>query len=337
MIKTRNPENADIELDFYPFSYPKQNNSINSTCNAIFRAEYRMFDRKLPVFSIHQVINKVDKALQVLKRVKLDFVSGYGTVSGKISLKPFILTDDQYNFISQDNIQMYHNPFKIEEYQKSVFKEVIKDMRLYQKSHKLMDIYAYICQAKTNELTFNFKDFWTVLAEANFPNSPGKFIDECKRMIRNELPDRLFLDTKIFLNNSLQKKSLTLPDSEYYLKQAILKQIGLNIPKKNSFNAEKFKLNYKKLKKYTELEFLNDILAELDGCQNKPEKYKEKIDKWLENTIWSAFAERNLESHNNISTDYSLIKLKDEFLYIGKIFLLSKIKEPKKSKKPHNI
>ena len=70
---------------------------------------------------------------------------------------------------------------------------------------------------------------------------------------------------------------------------------------------------------------------------NKPEKFKRKIEDWIENTIWSAYAERNLESHNNIITDYSLIKLKDEFLYIGKMFLLSELRELEKQKKTDKL
>jgi hypothetical protein len=191
-----------------------------------------------------------------------------------------------------------------------------------------MDIYAYLCQTKTNEFDFNFKDYWTVVAEANFPNDIDGFILECKEIFKNDLPDRLFSDARIFLNNSLCRRSFNLQESEYFINTSISRQIGLNIPEKNSFNAEKFKL-----RKHVEFQFLNDILAELNECKNEPNKYKVKIDKWLENTIWSAYAERNLESHNNINTDYSLIKLKDEFLYIGGIFLLSELKGLKKSPK----
>jgi len=173
----------------------------------------------------------------------------------------------------------------------------------------------------------NFKDYWTVLAEANFPNNHKGFINECKAIFRNDLPNRLFMDTKIFLNNSLRHS-----DSEYLLKPSILNQTGLNIPEKNSFNAKKFKLNYDRLKQHSKFEFLNEILAELDECQNEPEKFEKKIEEWLENTILSAYAERNLESHNNIVTDYSLINLKDEFLYIGGMFLLSEIRKSQKTK-----
>jgi hypothetical protein len=318
-VKTKIPENENIEIDFNHLVFPKQNNLTNSTCNAIIKVDYRIFDWNNPVIAINQVVRNVDKALQVLKRLKLDFVNGESAISGKLSTKNCIFTDYEYNYRQFVIIQFDNDSFQIKEYQKSVFKAVLNDIKLYQKNQKLMDICAYLCQAKTDEFNFNFKDYWTVLAEANFPNNHNEFIKNCKTIFRNELPDRLFMDTKVFLNNSFRHI-----DSEYSLKRNILKKIGLNIPENKSFTAEKFKLNYGKLKKHIEFEFFDDILAELDECQNKPEKFKEKIDKWLDNTIWSAYAERNLESHNNIVTDYSLIKLKDEFLYIGGIFLRSR-------------
>lgn len=327
-VKTNIPENENIEIDFNHLVFPKQDNLTNSSCNAIIKVNYRIFDWNNPVIAIHQVIRKVDKALQVLKKLKLDFVNGENAISGKLSIKNCIFTDYGYNYRQFVIIKFDNYSFKIEEYQKSVFKNVTKDLRLYQKSQKLMDIYAYLCQARTNEFSFNFKDYWTVVAEANFPNDIDGFIDECKQIF-NGLSDRLFSDARIFLNNSLCRRSLNLQGSEYFINTSISRQIGLNIPEKNSFNAEKFKLNYHKLKKHVEFEFLNDILAELNECKNLPNKYKVKIDKWLENTIWSAYAERNLESHNNITTDYSLIKLKNEFLYIGEIFMLSKLKQIK--------
>ena len=326
-VKTKIPENENIEIDFNHLIFPKPDNLTNSSCNAIIKVNYRIFDWNNPVIAIHQVIRKVDKALQVLKKLKLDFVNGENAISGRLSEKNCIFTDYEYNYRQFVIIKFDNYSLKIEEYQKSVFKNVMKDLRLYQKSQKLMDIYAYLCQVKTDESTFNFKDYWTVLVETNFPNNPERFINECKVIFRNDLPNRLFMDTKIFLNNSLRHS-----DFEHSLKQSILKQIGLNIPEKKSFNAQKFKLNYNKLKKYAEFEFLNDILVELDECQNKPEEFKKKIEEWLENIIWSAYSERNLESHNNIVTDYSLIKLKDEFLYIGGIFLLSELRKSQKTK-----
>ncbi len=78
---------------------------------------------------------------------------------------------------------------------------------------------------------------------------------------------------------------------------------------------------------------VNEILVKLDEGQIIQEEFKKKIEEWLENTILSAYAERNLESHNSIVTDYSLINLKDEFKYIGGIFLLSELKGLKKSQK----
>ncbi len=244
-VKTKIPENENIEIDFNHLVFSKPNNITNSTCNAIIKVDYRIFDWNNPVIAIHQVIRKVDKALQVLKKLKLDFVNGENAISGKLSIKNCIFTDYEYNYRQFVIIKFDKYSFKIEEYQKSVFKNVTKDLRLYQKSQKLMDIYAYLCQARTNKFSFNFKDYWTVLAEANFPNNHKGFINECKAIFRNDLPNRLFMDIKIFLNNSLRHS-----DSEYLLKPSILNQTGLNIPEKNSFNAKKFKLNYDKLKQH---------------------------------------------------------------------------------------
>ncbi len=200
-VKTKIPENENIEIDFNHLVFPKPDNLTNSSCNAIIKVNYRIFDWDNPVIAIHQVIRKVDKALQVLKKLKLDFVNGESAISGKLSMKNCIFTDYEYNYRQFVIIQYDNYSFQIEEYQKSVFKDFLKEIALYQKNQKLMDIYAYLCQARTNEFSFNFKDYWTILAEANFPNNPKGFINECKAIFKNDLPNRLFMDTKIFLNS----------------------------------------------------------------------------------------------------------------------------------------
>ncbi|HAF30930.1 MAG TPA: hypothetical protein DCG75_17975 [Bacteroidales bacterium] len=311
-----------IEINFNHLIDLEQNKNINSTCNAMIKVNYRMFNNDNPVISIPHVINKVDKALQVLKKLKRDFVNRDVFVFGRILASKCILLDKEFDYRQFITIKNDYYSFSFDESQKTVFEaELIFINKLYPKRQKLIDLYAYLCQADTDEFAFNFKDFWTVLVEANFPNNPEEFIKKCQLVFRKELNDRLFIDTKIFLNDSLVKKSINLPASKYLLKNSASKQIGLNIPEKRSFDAEKFKSNYNKLKNHLEFDFLDDILDELDECHNNLEEYAKKIDIWLDETIWSVYAERNLETHNNIATDYSLIKLKHNFLYIGKIFL----------------
>lgn len=313
--KHRKSDFESIGIDF--------NHLVSSTCNAIIKVDYRMFNNANPVISIPLVINRVDKALQVLKKLKRDFVNGYGFISGKISTQKCILLDNEFDHINFFEIQNDNYSFSLEEFQKIVFKEVLNDInRLYPKNQKLIDLYSYLCQAETDEFAFNFKDFWTVLAEANFPNDIDGFIRECQSIFRKQLNNRLFKDTKIFLNNSLFRKSLNLPSSEYLLSETATRQIGLNIPENKTLDVKDFKINYKKLKNYLEIDFVDDIVDELNLFQTRPDDYTTKIDKWLDNTIWSAYAERNLETHNNIVTDYSLIKLKQDFLFIGKIYFL---------------
>ena len=63
------------------------------------------------------------------------------------------------------------------------------------------------------------------------------------------------------------------------------------------------------------------ITLGLNYFQNNKKEYLDSIDRWIEQIIIEVYAERNLETHNNISSDLSLIKLKDSFLYISQIIL----------------
>ncbi len=47
--------------------------------------------------------------------------------------------------------------------------------------------------------------------------------------------------------------------------------------------------------------------------------YFDKVNSWIEAIIYEVYAERNLETHNSISSDISSIKLKDTFLFIGSV------------------
>ena len=73
------------------------------------------------------------------------------------------------------------------------------------------------------------------------------------------------------------------------------------------------------MKECINIEFINDIVDELDFYKKDTETYYDNLNKWLENIIYEVYAERNLETHNNVSSNISSIKLKGTFLFIGSV------------------
>jgi hypothetical protein len=71
------------------------------------------------------------------------------------------------------------------------------------------------------------------------------------------------------------------------------------------------------LLKYITFEFLKDILSEIEEFKNYKASFISKAEHWIEKTLLEVYAERNLETHNDIMTDLSLIKLRDCYISVA--------------------
>lgn len=310
-------EYDELFLDYFD---PKRNNlNLKSTCNAIVEVEYRPLYWNEPDNSLFNALKKVENALHVFNRLKQSY-NGNSSPSCRINYSEYILAGSDYIYSRQFHDSFYQKPFKLEPYQTNTFKEnliwINKLNPNIEFQNKLANIYAYHCKSFTDPFAFNFKDYWTVCSEAIYPNKLFKFKDLCKDCLKYMIRRNLFLDAKCFLNSSFTKGWLETFANYFIIEEEKMKMFGLHIPSKGKFSASKFEKEYNQLKQFDNIEFLKDIIEELDSYKNKEVEYFARVDNWIENTVEEVYRERNLEVHNNIQTDFSLISLKDDFLFI---------------------
>ncbi|MFA5328171.1 MAG: hypothetical protein WC384_10305 [Prolixibacteraceae bacterium] len=307
--------------DYEIFQTENDDNQINqnqaSTCNAIVKIEYRpLFSRK-PDNSLFTALARVEKSLDAFNMLNRNYIDNL-QIKGAIKYSKYLLLSEGYSCIAIPPFieRLTQEPFKLTSSQNSTLKKNLSYINKlnpeidFQK--KLIDIYAYQCKANLDLYRFNFKDYWTVCCEAIFPNDTNGFIAFCKKCLRSRAQSALFLDTRDFLENTLTIDIFP----GYHLNQEAMENIGIKSVKVGeSYNTKEFENKYKQISDYLVFEFIQDIIDELDKLKRGNE-YFEKLDKWLEKTIWEVYSERNLEVHNNIQTDLSLTKLRDLFLFI---------------------
>ena len=194
-------------------------------------------------------------------------------------------------------------------------------------------MYSCICEIQTNSISFSFKNYWTIIYESLFPNNKEKAKTFIKKCFKNKLHETFLIDTKVFLHESL-KQYRDFSGLQYYTINAESSmKLGLDIQILTPIKANKFKHNYPKLRNHLNFEFLNEIVAEISEFEYNNAYFIKKVDNWIEKTIDEVYIERNLETHNNISNNLSLLKLRDDFLYISRTIMQTSFKYCRKETK----
>lgn len=315
-----------IEMETYFDDYVKDSKKEIkvSTCNAIIEVEYHRLFWDHSSIGLESAYNSVTKALNVLKKLNKSF-NGNDSQTGNISRFNYIITDENKNYLSRPTLIWESTIFEIspeQQYQFGINIELINKLDHGNDFHnKLINIYFSICRFRIESHLFNFKDSWTVISEALFPNDIDGFIGFCKKSFRHRLKKNFLVDVKCFLSSSLRSGFPFGPEN-YVLSNEALKDLDLYILLLTPIKAKRFRSKYPELKNHLQFDFLDDIINELDFFINNEQQFLGKIEGWIEKTIYQIYAERNLETHNNIQTNLSLIKLKESFLYIANTVLL---------------
>jgi hypothetical protein len=292
-----------------------------STCNALIKTEYRPIYWNYSDKSLLNAYKNVNEALSVLLELRHVYTSNSSNY-GTISLSNYILADDKLNYLAAPTFQDEINPpFKIKPEQENSLKNSLKNINKLDLNNNfqnnLANIYSNLCKLKINPTSFNFKDYWTIFFETLFPNNPKKVIEFIQKCYEYRLKTSFFIDAKCFLSSSLRNR-LTLDGlQDYSLDEKTLKHLDLYIPLLTRIKAHAFEKKYLTICDYLHFEFLSDIINELSTYQKDNSVFMLKLNDWIDRTINEVYTERNLETHNNITNDLSLIKLKDDFLYMS--------------------
>jgi hypothetical protein len=310
----------DIEMYFDDYVKEEEKQNKQSTCNAIIETTYRPLYWNYSDKSLLDAYIDVCNALAVLKNLRHTF-TGNGSNFGTVSHSNYILTDGNLKYIAAIDFQEKFNPpFEIKQEQEQSFKKIhsaINKINLDNKfQNNLANIYSNLNRLKFDDMAFNFKDYWTIFFESLFPNNPKDLISFIQKCYKHKLKKDFFVNCKCFLSSSLKSSFPFDGLQDYSLDEKTLKQLDLYIPLFKRIKATRFEKRFLSLKNHLQFVFLIDMLEELSTFKTHPESIFSKLFSWIEKTIYEVYSERNLETHNNISNDLSIIKLKEDFIHM---------------------
>jgi hypothetical protein len=305
----------EIEKYFEQFVKMEDRDRLKSTCNAIVPTEYRPLNSNNVDQSVYKAIDKVNRSLSVLKNIKHLHVGGHSFETA-IDLKSVIMTHENGAYHAAPYIHHDYNddkPFELKEKAKKSVEDSLKWINKLNPKNpfhkKVIDISFAVNRYRYDPMSFSFRDFWITVADALFPNNPERFIDFAYACVELYLKDQTMTNLKIFLHDSL--KGGPFSASHYSLTPKQMKKLGLEILQYKVIKAKLFSSRYREITKYHDFEFLRDILDDVRKFHAAPDRYFTEIKTTLRSVIFEVYAERNLEVHNNISTDFSLLKLSE--------------------------
>jgi hypothetical protein len=305
----------EIEKYFEKYVKPEDREKLKSTCNAMIATEYQPLHSNYPDQSVYKAIERVNRSLSVLKNIKHLHVGGYSFTTS-IDLKCVIITHEDGGYHAAPFVQHDYNddkPFVLKERAKESVTDSLKwTNKLDPKNSfhkKMIDIAFAINRYRYDPITFSFSDFWINVCDGLFPNNPERFIDFACACVELYLTNQMMSNLKIFLHDSLKRTPFSA--GYYFLTEKQMANIGLDIRMYQPIKAKKFSNRFVAIKKHQDFEFLNDLLEEAHIFTQTPEQYFVKIKSKLRSSIYEVYAERNLEVHNNLSTDLSALKLSE--------------------------
>ncbi len=288
---------------------------LRSDCNAIVPTEYRpqYFNHVDP--SIVKSIDSVKRSLSVLKHLKHLHVGG-SSFYATVNLRTVIVADSAFNYRAAPWIVHDYDdekPFVVKEQAAKSINESLKWTHKLNPANefhrKFIDINVAVNRYRHDPFSFSFKDFWITVCDALFPNDPKGFVDFCCWCVELYLKDQYVTNIKIFLRDALKAEGFS--GGNYALSKSKMDSLRLGIFLYKPIKARGFLKQYPKIKQSLQFDFLQDIIGDLDDFVKNRTPYLDKIKKRLTEMIYEVYAERNLEVHNNLATDLSLIKLRE--------------------------
>ncbi|SDL38266.1 hypothetical protein [Kriegella aquimaris] len=322
-------DNAKLENEFRDLELCFTNNNSNensltkSNCNAIVDMEYMPLYWGNTDSSLIKFIKLVEKALEILKNLKYKFVTE-PSIFERINYSTYLLLDNNFNYTQAPDFNRFsQQPFRIKRDKQKIFNQILayinRPVVKIKFQEQLASINAYHAKVDNHSLDFNFNDYWTVLAESLFPNNISGFIDCSIKCFHYKINKSLLVDAKTFLGTSLENKFSPEGLTSYCLKTRELQLLDLWTGSKNGYDAKRFETKYNQVLSKIDNEFIHDIISDIDLYKNHQSLYFEQLNDWIKDIIYQSYAERNLESHNNVITDISYYKLRESFVYIGKV------------------
>jgi hypothetical protein len=286
-----------------------------SDCNAIVSTEYRPQYFNHVDGSIFSAIDKVKRSLSVLKHYKHLHVGGNSFYS-TVNLLTVIVTDNDLNYRAAPWILHDYGdekPFTLKASAGKMVKESLKWTHKLNPANefhrKVIDIYVAVNRYRHDPFSFSFKDFWITVCDPLFPNDPKGFIDFCYRCLELYLKDQYVTNVKAFLSDAL--KSDAFSNGTYTLNNSKMKSLGLEIFLYRTIRARRFSRQYMKMRQHFQFDFLQDVINDLESFMKSQPQYLNHVKETLSNMLYEVYAERNLEVHNNLSTDLSTVKLRE--------------------------
>lgn len=180
----------------------------------------------------------------------------------------------------------------------------------------ITEISTNLTRIKHNPLEFSFKDCWTIFCESLFPTHRDEYIGFATECLKYRLKKHIYVDAKIFIGNSFKNNWSMDGLPNYCLEQKQIEQYGLDKRLREKITARKFSNTYKSLTRHLPIDLLEEIISEISSFEGNFDLRFEYITNWIECTLNEVYSERNLETHNDIETELSLIKLKESFHFI---------------------
>jgi hypothetical protein len=304
-----------IERYFEQYVEGENKEKLKSNCNAVVATEYRpqYFNYVDP--SIFKAIEKVNYSLSVLKNLKHLHVGGH-SFSTAVNLKTVIVTDKNLSYRGAPWIIHDYDDdkaFSIDTRAETSVANHLKWAHKLDPGHefhkKIIDIYVAVNRYRQNPFAFSFRDFWITVCDPLFPNKPDDFIKFCYKCVELYLLDQHLTNVKIFLRDAVRQDPFSR--DSYTLRKSKMKSFGLEVFLYKPVKARTFSKQYMNISKDLKFDFLTDIIDELDRFVNNTNVYLEQVKARLTTILYEVYAERNLEVHNNLSTDMSMVKLRE--------------------------
>jgi ribosome-associated translation inhibitor RaiA len=317
----------DIERYFEEFVKEDEKDKYRSSCNAIVPIQYRPLHSNKPDNSIYEAMNHVERSLRTLIRFKYYYVGGHSE-HASVSKDTYILANSDLEY---RNAPLFHDgsyfdpPFKMPEEKNRLLISNLAWIHSLSPSNdlhrKIIDILNAFNKYLNRPDVFSFKDFWIEVCDPLFPNDISGFLDFAKRATRHYLKRRYEVNIKIQLSDAL--KAQPFQEHSYYtLTETEMKDLGLVIKYLSPISSKGFSRNYHKIPSIVNVALVEEILSEVDSFVKDNNSFSDDLDSWVEKTVFECYAERNLEVHNNLRTDLSLLKLRETCIQLTNVLLI---------------
>lgn len=264
-----------------------------------------------------ELANNSLQLLLTLLRVDTDFEI-------RVDSSKFFITNSDFQ-VSSFSFGIFHDPVSISVPSDEKFEEwEVEEIKRFNKLTdqidfhvKIKSIIFYQSQFNNDINEFRFSKLWIAWES---------FLDKKQFKSLTKICFKLYAESKYVINIMLLLNSYL---ENYYddpirkdlvkLSNEDLNRFGLKFEAGKVINSRKFLKNYHTLFSEIEHPILDLIYRELNGFIKNRESYFETSDKWIEEIIDEFHMERHIEIHDDEFHEFSVIRLKKDFLLLSKI------------------